>query len=147
MCSSRTFHAYVAATSWLVFTDVPSCSVGREALILPNPIDPEKGTVRGLSIRFGSMVGNSDNWNRALKYMLVDLKIMLHWVTKDQGVVDAGSSDVPVQMTAAAESPSGGTHSNSLANSTFVPGSAQSEWSRERGAQSMMHTGEERRWW
>jgi hypothetical protein len=126
---------------------VSCCRIGREALILPNPIDPEKGTVRGLSIRYGSMVGNSDNWNKVLKYMLVDLKIMLHWVTKDQGVVNAGSGDVPLQMTAAAESPAGQAQGSTLASSTFVSGTPLNEWSAERGAQSMMQTGDGQSWW
>lgn len=122
--------------------------MGRDTLTLPNPIDPEKGTVRGLSIRYGSMVGNSDNWNKVLKYMLVDLKIMLHWVTKDQGVVNAGSGDVPLQMTAAAEGDAGQPQGSNLANSTFVSGTPLNEWrSAERGAQSMMQTGERQGWW
>lgn len=131
----------------LAVTVLVSCRIARDALILPNPIDPEKGTVRGLSIRYGSMVGNSDNWNKVLKYMLVDLKIVLHWVTKDQGLVNAGSDDVPLQMTAAAESPAGQSQGNALANSTFVSGTPLNEWSAERGAQSMMQTGDGQSWW
>jgi hypothetical protein len=125
---------------------VSGCRVGKEALTLPNPIDPEKGTVRGLSIRYGSIVGNSDNWNKVLKYMLVDLKIVLHWVTKDQGVVDAGCGDVPLQMMAAAESSAGQAQGNTLASSTFVSGTPLNEWSAERGAQSMMQTGDGQSW-
>lgn len=122
--------------------------MGREVLILPNPVDPEKGTVRGLSIRYGSMVGNSDNWNKVLKYMLVNLKILLHWATKDQGVVDAGSSAVPPQMTAAASGNASATQGNMLANSTFVSGTTPG-LSTDRGAQSMMHTGgaADKSWW
>jgi hypothetical protein len=137
------------AAGWCCVVEIYECCcrVGRETLVLPNPIDPEKGTVRGLSIRYGSMVGNSDNWNKVLKYMLVDLKILLHWVTKDQGVVNAGGGDVPLQMTAAAESPAGQEQGNTLANSTFVSGTRMNEWSAERGAQSMMHTGDGQSWW
>jgi hypothetical protein len=124
------------------------CRIGREPLELPNQIDPDKGTVRNLSIRYGSMVGNSDNWNRVLKYMLVDLKILLHWVTKDQGVVDAGSPAVPPQMTATASGANGASQRNLLANSTFVSGSTPG-LSADRGAQSMMQTGgtADKSWW
>lgn len=55
---------------------------------LPNHIDPERGLVRGHSIKYGTMVGSHDNWNKALKYMLVNLKVVLHWVMKDQCIAD-----------------------------------------------------------
>lgn len=44
--------------------------------------------MRGLSIKFtqGPLMGKRDQWNDALKYMLVNLKVMLHWVMKDQSL-------------------------------------------------------------
>lgn len=71
-----------------------------------NTIDVDKGTVAGYSIRYSGMTGNSDAWNKALKCLLVNLKVLLSWVTTDRGVVDAGSTAVPPQMSAA-ETPRG----------------------------------------
>jgi hypothetical protein len=115
------------------------CREKRPPLALPNSIDPEKGTVRGMSIKYGSIVGSTDQWNRVLKYMLVDLKILLHWVTKDQGIVDAGSNTVPPQMTAVATAGSMGGGGANLADSTIVHQSS-GRAGAHRMAQSMMQT-------
>eukprot|EP00892_Ulva_mutabilis_P009663 jgi/Ulvmu1/7069/UM033_0130.1 len=112
--------------------------LGRTPMSLPNVIDAEKGTVRSISIRYGTMVGGADNWNKALKCMLVDLKVMLHWVMQDQGMAsEGGTVAIPPQMLATA-APAGARHQ--MANSTFV-GRATAGVSADRVAQSMMQTG------
>lgn len=112
--------------------------LGRSPLSLPNPIDPEKGTIRNISIRYGTMVGGADNWNKALKCMLVDLKVMLHWVMRDQGMAsEGGSVAIPPQMLATAAS---GNAGHQMANSTFV-GRATAGIRADRIAQSMMQPG------
>lgn len=94
--------------------------------------------MRSISIRYGTMVGGADNWNKALKCMLVDLKVMLHWVMQDQGMApDNGNVAIPPQMLASA-APSGVGHQ--MATSTFV-GRATAGVSTDRFAQSMMQTG------
>lgn len=47
--------------------------------------------MRGLSIKYkqGALIATKrDKWNDALKYMLVNLKVLLHWVMKDQSLGD-----------------------------------------------------------
>lgn len=63
-----------------------------------NAIDVERGSVAGYSIKYSGMTGNPDVWNKALKCLLVNLKVLLAWVTSDVGVVDAGSAALPPQM-------------------------------------------------
>jgi Apg6 BARA domain len=72
-----------------------------------NEIDVEKGTVAGYSIRYSGMTGSPDVWNKALKCLLVNLKVLLCWVTRDKGVVDAGSASVPPQMSVSEAGASG----------------------------------------
>lgn len=90
-----------------------------------------------MSIRYGTMVGGADNWNKVLKCMLVNLKVMLHWVMQDQGMVsEGGNVNIPPQMLASAAPAAG----HSMASSTFV-GRATAGLRVDRIAQSMMQTG------
>ena len=53
--------------------------------------------MRGLSIKYkqGSLIATKrDKWNDALKYMLVNLKVLLHWVMKDQSLGDRYCEDL-----------------------------------------------------
>lgn len=84
------------------------------------------------------MVGGADNWNKALKCMLVDLKVMLHWVMQDQGMVsEGGSVTIPPQMLSSVAPGAAGPN---MASSTFV-GRATAGMRADRIAQSMMQTG------
>jgi hypothetical protein len=70
----------------------------KSPLSVYNTVDLERGTVAGFSIRYSGMTGSPEVWNKALKCLLVNLKVLLAWVTGDVGVVDAGSSAVPPQL-------------------------------------------------
>ena len=63
-----------------------------------NAVDAERGSVAEYSIKYSGMTGNPDVWNKALKCLLVNLKVLLAWVTSDVGVVGAGGAAVPPQM-------------------------------------------------
>lgn len=51
-------------------------------LQIPHPIDDNTGSVGGVSVALGS---NLEDWTKAMKYMLTDLKWLLTWVAKYEG--------------------------------------------------------------
>ena len=102
-----------------------------------NAIDTEKETVAGYSIRYSGM--NPDNWNKALKCLLVNLKVLLWWVTQDVGVVGAGSMSVPPQMNVSDAHERSRGFATSLAESLFRSSqqSGRRRGGTEFGRQSM----------
>jgi hypothetical protein len=105
-----------------------------------NTIDVERGTVAGYSIRYSGMTGNPDVWNKALKCLLVNLKVLLSWVTHDMGVVEAGSMSVPPQMRAAEPQGRGRARGQSLTQTmraSMFSGRTPQQGSGQFGMQSM----------
>ena len=80
---------------------------GKPPLQVWNTIDAEKGNIgqpqgRTYTIRFNGVTGGTEEWNKALKLMLVNLKALLAWVAQDRGIVGADSMAVSPQIAAGA---------------------------------------------
>jgi Apg6 BARA domain len=70
---SQAFHEYVLETD---------AAEGAVSTDIPFAIEGDK--IGGISIRW--LLNSNDRWTQALKYMLTDLKWLLLWVIKRQGL-------------------------------------------------------------